>query len=270
MESKGYKSLMMDYLYGEMSTADILEFEKMLDNDAELRQEYNALKAVRDELSHVGDDGSMEAFNISSQVGMNWPLFRKRRIFTLRPIIAVAASLIILMLLGYLTDFAIEADDRGVRIGFFNSAANSMSEEDLKNMIAREMADNTAAINQTIENDRENLNAQLSDFENRLIQKVDAAGKAVNSKQLAQISAQFEKQNVALLQQYFGQATLQQQEYFSAMLTQFNDYLQEQRAEDLNMLQAGLLEIKYDQTRQNIETQEAIAALFTKVNNRQN
>lgn len=259
----------MEYLYSEMSTADKLEFEKLLSEDAGLRKEYNSLKTVRDELALVGDDNSTQAFNVPDQTGINWMGLRRPRTFLLRPIIAIAASLVILMLVGYFTDFALEITNDGFRIGFAESSTARISDEELKNLIALEIAKSNTAVNQLVSDDREKMNARFSEFEDRLLQRVDSTGRAVNKSQFAMLSGQIEERNIELLQQFFNKANIQQQEYFSAMLTQFNEYIQEQREEDLNLLQAGLMEIKYDQTKQKLETQEAIAALFSRVSNRQ-
>jgi hypothetical protein len=79
-----------------------------------------------------------------------------------------------------------------------------------------------------------------------------------------------EDRNGLLLQEYLSQASSQQQAYFKTMLTQFSEYLQDQRVEDLNMIQSELLQLNYTQTQQKIATEEVLAGLITKVNKKQN
>jgi anti-sigma factor RsiW len=60
MDKRQIKLDMMAYLYGELSPDEKRRFEDALDADPELRQEWNALREVRNRLSDLADKEVLE------------------------------------------------------------------------------------------------------------------------------------------------------------------------------------------------------------------
>ena len=94
METQDFNKELLDYLYGEMTAGEKVEFERKISEDADLRREYEDLNSVRQELDKLKDKEVMEPFSTwgrsrsSHWFGSN----SRRRIIVFRPITAVAAS----------------------------------------------------------------------------------------------------------------------------------------------------------------------------------
>ena len=88
----------------------------------------------------------------------------------------------------------------------------------------------------------------------------------VTNEYLQKFFAEAENKNTDLMKEYLKLTTTQQQEYFKTMLTQFNDFMQEQRSEDLTVIRNSLIEIKESQNVQKQETDQVIASILTTVN----
>lgn len=273
METQDYSSDLIDYLYGEMTIAQKKEFEAKMEADQNLRMEFEELKALREELSMLDEKQVMEPFGIWNPSHRGW-LRRSRSLsrIILRPLTTIAAALAILMVVGYLTDFSLTANDEGLKIGFNTSASliaqPSVAMEDIKLLVASEIEKSHAGISEQLTSNQANMDVRLTNLEKAADDPVNKNKDIITEEELSRFLSVVEQQNAELLQQYLNQTSLQQQEYFKTMLTQFNDYLQEQRREDINLLQTGLMEIKYSQTQQKIETDMALANLFTTVSNR--
>jgi hypothetical protein len=273
METQDYSSDLMDYLYGEMTAAQKAEFEAKMNSNEMLRKEFEELKAMREELSILDEKQVMEPSGIWNSSPSGWVGSRRSQSrFISRPITAIAAAIALLMVVGYLTDFSLTVNQQGLQVGFNTSESlitqPSVAMEDIKLLVAREIEKANAGINDQLTSSRENMDVRLSSLEKAIENPENANKDLVSRVELSRFMAGIEQQNTELLQQYLNQASSQQQEYFKTMLTQFNDYLQEQRAEDINMLKAGLMEIQYNQTQQKIETENALTNLFTTVSNR--
>lgn len=269
METQDFNRDLMDYLYGEMTYAQKKEFEAQMATDENLRLEYEALKGVRKELSRLEGTGIMEPTGIWRNGQPGWIDNRTSRSHSfLWSFMAVAASIVMLLIAGYLTSFSLTVNNQGLQIGFQKEEAPALSIEDVKNILAQEIEKNNAGIMTNIHDTQEGIDLRLSNLEKTVENPVYAHNELISKKELDSFFTGVEQQNAALLQQYLNQTSAQQQEYFKTMLTQFNDYLQQQRVEDMNMLQAGLMEIKNSQTQQKIETDMALANLFTTVRNR--
>jgi hypothetical protein len=69
-----------------------------------------------------------------------------------------------------------------------------------------------------------------------------------------------------LLRDYLQSSTELQQEQFKSILVQFSDYMQEQRREDLRMIQRNFVNLKENQDQQKKQTDEVLARILTTVN----
>ena len=78
--------------------------------------------------------------------------------------------------------------------------------------------------------------------------------------------SQVEDRNTGLMKDYLKLTSNQQQEYLKTMLTQFNEFMQEQRKQDLAMVRNNLIELKQSQSEQKQETDQVLASILSTVN----
>lgn len=273
MESKDFNKAIIDYLYGEMDHSEKKEFEQQMGSDPDLIKEINALKSIRRDLNMLEDKEVMEPFSIwgHTRTGRNGSR-NKRKSILLRPVTAIAASLVLLMLVGFATNFSLSLNKEGLHIGFQKAEETgsqpSLTEIDVQRMLSEEIQKNNSKLIASMDGNA--TSSRLAKLEKSIEETKKLNEQIITKDDLNQFFTDMEDRNGLLLQEYLSQASSQQQAYFKTMLTQFSEYLQDQRVEDLNMIQSELLQLNYTQTQQKIATDEVLAGLITKVNKKQN
>lgn len=278
MEKDNLKNDLIAYLYGEMSTEERLNFEREMDSNPELRNEFLELKQVRKGLSQLEDKEVMEPFFLWGRNGAKGrvnPLKRKSLILY-KPIIAVAASLVILLLVGYVTQFSISYQENQLYIGFNHpektQPVNVLSEEQIRSLVRNEIGQNSRRILATMNDTENKVEARFATLESRQQQLSNQKliSNTATDKDLQEYYKQLQQANATLMENYLRNATVQQQEYFQTVMNQFTDYLQDQRKEDLRLIRRNLVNLKENQDQQQQETQLILAALLNNVKNQNN
>jgi len=271
METQDFNKELLDYLYGEMTADEKVEFERKLSEDSDLQKELDALNSVRQELDKLKDKEVMEPFSTwgksrsSGWFGSNY----KRRIIVFRPITAVAASLLILMIVGFITNFSISLNEKGLYLGFENQIGNEsfIGEEDVKALVKKELEKNNTMLLTKLAESENSYNDKFLAMETSVEKALKTHEKgAVTNKDLQEFFASAENKNTELMKNYLKLTTTQQQEYFKTMLTQFNDFMQVQRNDDLTIIRNSLIDLKQSQNIQKKETNQMIASILTSVN----
>lgn len=277
METQDFNKKLMDYIYGEMESAEKKDFEKKLSEDEELRKEFEALDSVRQKLGRLSDKEVMEPFSTwRKQRTQNWFGEQSRRkMIVFRPYAAIAASLVILMILGYLTNFSISINNQGLFLGFNNQVQNteekSLSKDEINALVQNAVDANNEQLQSKIVEAENSYQHKLVTMETSLTNAINAQGRSVVSNEdLQQFFTNAEDKNMELMRDYFKLTTTQQQEYFKTMLTQFNDFVQEQRSEDLTTIANSLLELRQNQQFQKQETDNVLASLISSVKQNKN
>jgi hypothetical protein len=274
MEPKEINQKLMEYLYDEMTASERKEFEKKLAEDAELKKELQELREMREELGTLQDKEVMEPFSIREYPQSIWfGGSGSGKAIWLRPITAIAASLVILMLVGYATDFSISVSKEGMLLGFAGHPSNTeqyLTEGDVTEMLAEALSKNREDIQNSIAQSASTLDSRYDSLKTAFVESQNRNSQVIGRDDLNKFLVNMEQRNAELLEDYLNQSSSQQQEYFKSMLTQFNDYIQEQRAEDLNMIQTDILELEYKQNRQKIVTDEVLAGLLSTVGQNRN
>jgi len=275
MESQDFNKELIEYLYGEMTDAEKKTFEEKLSNDPVMQKELEELKQMRSDLTSLEEKEVMEPFSIWAHNKSNWLKgAKRRRSVVLTPITAIAASLVLVMLVGYVTNFSVSLNEQGFQMSFVEAkdknTQHTITEDDIKRILAQEIEKNNNSIFTTLNEANSALNTRISGLENDFMTSKIAQNQSVSNEDLNKFFVQSQDRNTQLLQNYLNQTSTQQQQYFKTMLTEFNAYLQEQRAQDLNVLQTDILELKYSQTQQKLETDQVLAGLISTVSQDEN
>jgi len=277
MKSDELKNDLIAYLYGEMSTEERLKFEKRMESDPDLKNEFLELKQVRTGLSHMEDKEVMEPFFLwgrNGAAGKSYS-FRRRSMILFKPFVAVAASLVILMLVGYLTGFSVSYQEKGFFIGFNQTGqsqtAEVLSADQIRTLVKNEIEQSNHQILNTLHDSENKMEARFASLETTQ-EKLEnrPAPPVITEKDLKKFYTQLQQTNATLMENYLQNATVQQQEYFQTVMNQFTDYLQAQREEDLRVIRRNLVNLKQDQDQQQQETQQILATLLNNVNNSNN
>ncbi len=271
MENQDFNKELLDYIYGEMSATEQKAFEQKLREDSKLKSEYDELTSVREELGKLEDKEVMEPFSTwGRRKSSSWNGRNKRRLVVFRPITAVAASLLILMVVGYLTGFSVSLNKTGFQVGygkFISSTKEKVfTEDEVKSLLKSEIEKNNSMILARIGSSEQENNSRFASLETSLIQTEELNNqKYATNEDVERFFVSAESKNIESLQKYLATTSAYQQEYFKTMLTQFGEFMQEQRSADLNMIRSSFVEIKQSQNLQKKETEQVIASILTTV-----
>lgn len=277
MDNQDFNRDLLDYLYGEMTPNEKKEFEQKLSESEILQNELRELTTVREKLDSLKDKEVMEPFSTwgKTRSFRRFNASQRRRMIIFRPVTAVAASLVILMLVGYLTNFSISINSNGFQAGFGNQVMsenqNYLSEADVQSLINQEVQRSNKELLARLTEAEEGYSQKISMLETSLksIENKDKSA-PITSEDLQNFFVNAENKNAEIMKEYLKLTSTQQQDYFRTMLTQFNDFYRQQREDDLTLIQTSLLEMQQNQSAQKQETDQAIASLFSTVNQRGN
>ncbi|MCG8310892.1 MAG: hypothetical protein MI975_26120 [Cytophagales bacterium] len=276
METQDFNKDLLDYLYGEMNAGEKKDFEKKLKEDEKLRKELEELTSVRNELETLKDKEVMEPFSTWGRSrSSSWFHAKRRKIIVFKPVTAVAASLLILMLVGYFTNFSVAITDRSVQLGFGDNPAmddrNYFTEEEVHAIVRDELQKSSEKLLAQLADAEQEFNTRLAMLKTELQEASDDKKEdEISRRDLQNFFTNAENKNAEAVKEYLKLTSAQQQEYFKAMFTQFNNFYQQQRDDDLTFIQNSLYEINHKQELQKQETEKAIASLYTSVNQQGN
>ena len=279
MGTEDFNKELITYLYDEMSTEERQQFEIAMENNPELRREFEQLKEMRKGLAQIQDKEVMEPFFLWGKQGSDsWAsMFKRRNLLMFKPFIAVAASLVIVFMVGYLTNFTITYKDQSLYIGFNNSGTvgseTTYTQEQVAELVNEEIAKNNAYIFSKLtetENNMDTRFAALENSQNTQLTPSYAAADVVTRNELDIFLANVRSNNLKVLQTYLQSSSVQQQEYFQAVLTEFSDFVENQREEDLRLIRRSMITLQENQQEQKEETDQILASILTTVNNQNN
>ena len=279
MGTEDFNKELITYLYDEMSTEERQQFEIAMENNPELKREFENLREMRKGLAQIQDKEVMEPFFLwGKQNSDSWAsMFKRKNLLMFKPFIAVAASLVIVLLIGYLTNFTITYQDQSLYIGFNKTNTKGMettySQEQVAAMINAEIAKNNTYIFSKLTETENNIDTRFASLENKQNSQMIpsyAASDVVTKKELDIFLSNVRSNNLKVLQTYLQSSSVQQQDYFQAVLTEFSDYMENQREEDLRLIRRSLITLQENQQTQKEETDQMLASILTTVNDQNN
>lgn len=247
MKTEDWKAKMMDYLYDELNPEDRKAFEEELDQNPDLKEELEAFQNGKQILGNWEDEkvSAPPFFNVyknpeknNSQNGFKWFL-------------SIAASLLILMLAAKFTGMEISNQNGEFRIalGQENQTDNQVDKSEIQQMVTSALTNYEEKLDAERKEDKQEL-------QNYLTQQSKQNKKLINN-----YLTGLQESNTAMMQTYWKESSEQQQVYTEQILTNFADYIQEQRKEDMDYLFAKMELMESDKDLFKIETGQMINSL---------
>ncbi len=267
MDKSEREQRIIDYLYNEMDAQQREDFEKEMGNDEKLKDEVKGLQDVRGMMS----DESFVSSPPQNKEQVPVYLLSDKTASWIRPYLAIAASFALLFVMGYLTNFNIKYNEEGLYVGFNKSSAthDPVSEETIKNLVADMVADQQATYQQQMVQTKDSLEkyyALIASFDQTNNSQKQIPSRSLSSDELQKQLEGWQASNQNMLQNYINAVNTHQQEYMEDALLQFSDYLQDQREQDLLLIQQNMIDLKNYQDRQKQETNEVLAEIIQTVN----
>ncbi|MCV9386225.1 anti-sigma factor family protein [Reichenbachiella ulvae] len=266
MENKNDELLIIDYLYGEMSKEEKLRFEERLQSDQELRNHLDQMSTTSDHLQQVMEEEVVippfliHETRSEDRIGF-W------HSSAVRWTGSVAAAGLILLVAAFALDLRVTQNEGGVLLSFgeVKTTRDDVSRDEVQQWIS-----------EAVDEQNQRTKEELASLESSVMDRVDSSEqnqklalnkamkkqKANNDEMLKLYVAQLNDGNKKMIENFFLVSNKTQKEYMNKVLADYNEFYQNQRAYDLEMIQSnlGMMENNYS-TRQ-MEQENLLANLY--------
>jgi hypothetical protein len=274
MSYKPSESDLMAYLYGELESPEKEAVEKYLFEHPDVQLKMQRLGEMRTVLSEVKDKEVIAP-----------PIFvddRKTRFLWdapyLKTIISVAASLLFVILIVRLAGMTIEYESNELTISFGNTMQaddsalpRSLSTEEVQAMINSSLNRNNDAMKASWKETQDQLNVSINKSLAQNSSKIDQLvreASVASQDQIRQFVSGIQTENLQLVKNYFKLSADEQKQYIESMLVDFSKYLQQQRNDDLQIVQSRLNSLEQNTDVFKQETEQILTSIITTVGNK--
>ncbi|HEY9044531.1 MAG TPA: hypothetical protein VIN08_01485 [Ohtaekwangia sp.] len=264
----------MAYLYGELEGEEKEKMEHYLLSDANARKELERYQQLRKMLGAVEDKEVIAPPIVLGDSGQQRFIWNTP---TFRTIASIAASLLIIMLVGKFTGTQVSLSGNEFKISFGEpkktaipvvESAPSLTATDVQQMINQSLDQNNIAMQASWKETQQKLDqsirSNLASNSGKIDRLVKEASTA-SQEQIRQFVSTLQNQNTEVVKNYFQLSSTEQKKYIENLLVDFAKYLQQQRTDDMQLVQTRLkaLEQNTDIFRQ--ETEQILSSIITTV-----
>ena len=272
MSYKPDEKVLMAYLYDELPMEEKLMVENYLQENPQALNEFQELQNLRKFLSKIEDKEVIAppivVENANQRFFWNAPYFKT--------IASIAASLLILMLVGKFTGLQMNYNNNELRLSFGapvirneqnGVAQTSVTKDEIQQMINSSLQNNNQAMlanwnetqqKQLDESIRKNLAANSTKI-NSLVQQASRA----SQDEIQRYVSSLQNANQEMVKNYFQLTSSEQQKYIEGLLVDFAKYMNQQRTNDLNTLQTRLSSIEQNTSVFKQETEQILASIIS-------
>jgi hypothetical protein len=271
MSYKPDESVLMAYLYDELSGEEKVTVEKYLRENPMAMKELESLRHLQKMLSTIEDKEVIAPPIVVEESKQrflwNAPYFKT--------IVSIAASLLLLMVVGKLLEIQVNYNNNQVSFSYgapvqrITPAISGLTTEEVQQMINSSMQQNNQIVQASLKESQEKLDASISKNlamnstkVNNLVQQASRA----SQDEIRQFVARLQNQNQQLVKDYFQLSTADQQKYIEGLLVDFSKYLQQQRNNDLETIQTRLAGLEQNTTVFKQETEQILASIISNGN----
>jgi hypothetical protein len=262
---------MMAYLYGELEGTEKEKIDQYLLQNPEARKEMDKFQKLRKMMSSVEDKEVIAPPIVIGDANQRF-LWNAPYV---KLISSIAASLLLIMLVGKLTGTQISFANREFKLSFGGGNAqpqiqnpNSLSADDVQQMINSSLAQNNDAMHVSLRESQDKLEASIkqnlamnSGKINNLVRQASTA----SQDQIRLYVASLQENNIQLVKDYFQLTSTEQKKYVEDLLVDFAQYLQQQRNNDLQLVQTQLQSLEQNTNVFKQETEQILAGIITTV-----
>lgn len=271
MSWKPNENDIVDYLYGELAPDILKKFEDYMQQNTEFAREVNDLRLTHEILPTLPDEEVILPVNFTANVAIERAVGTSLK--WLYPL-SIAASIAAILVVGYFTQFSISYGEEGFRMAFNDSVPAqeaSLTKDEINAIIDNRV---NLASNQwgkeitELQTSFTSLLAQNQRITEIEIKRVAATRvqSEIDDEQILAFISQLKEENLKMMQNFYQVSAEDQQQYLRSVLLDFQNYLDNQRQEDLQFIQANMLELKSSSELKQEETDKILANIITTVN----
>lgn len=266
---------LMSYLYGELEGEEKERVARYLAENPAARQSLESMGQIRGMLGAVEDQEVLAPpiFVGESRRRFLWdaPYFKT--------IVSIAASVIIIMLVGIFSGMQLSFKDHEFRLSFGGPVVPAVVEtpavvpagitaQQVQAMIDASMANNNTALEASLQQTERDLEVSirksLAANSGKVDQLVRRASLA-SQDQVKDYVASLRTENMQMVKDYFRMSSGQQKQYVEELLVDFAKYLQQQRTNDLQLVQTRLNSLEQNTSVFRQETEQILTSIISTV-----
>lgn len=265
MSYKPDEGILIAYLYGELEGKEKEEVERYLAETPEARLQMEKLRYTRDLMATVKDKEVIAppfVIDNGKRIGLSSPY--------LRTILAVAASLLVLLVAGKISGAEVTVSGQELRISFGGQSASpkpeTMSEAEVNELIDARLAQNNAALQDDWQRSRAALDVTIKENLAKNSSRIDQLVKKMSSASEQQISgyvATLQAENMQMIKEYYKLTSEEQKQHLEDLLVDFAKYLQQQRSDDLMIMEARMNDLQQNTDLFRLETEQILSGIIS-------
>jgi hypothetical protein len=270
MNWKPNETDIVDYLYGGLAPDILSKFEEYMQQNTSFAKEVNDLRLTQGLLPKLPDEEVILPVNFTTNTVNERAATSRKWLYPL----SIAASIAAILVVGYFTQFNISYGEGGFRMAFNDAVPAqevSLTKDEINAIIdnrvnlasnqwGKEIAEMQTNFTSLLEQNQRITESEI----NRL-----AATKTkseIDDEQILAFISQLKEENLKMMQIFYQASADDQQIYLRNVLLDFQNYLDNQRQEDLQFIQANMLELKSSSELKQEETDKILANIITTVN----
>lgn len=248
MKYKPTEETLMAYLYGELDEDQSGLVERYLEEHPEEKQKLKELSDTRLIFNELEDE------ELPGQLAFMAPVKNEEWLYW-RKYVAIAASLLLMLTFGWITEFKINYDEDGLYLGY-GEIRKGISEETIADMIFENNVSLAAYLDNNMRISQDSLNLKIE------------AVQANNSNEII-IQNIFDQEKNALINQMVNLNDKLSGDYrdlLRQLVVNFSNNIESQRIEDLRSIQAAFTDLEDATIGRQFQLENAFADLEEKVN----
>lgn len=264
----------MAYLYNEMESPEKEKFERYLLENPEAQKNLAGFQRLSHMMGAVKDKEVIAPPIVIGDMnpGFNW------NAPYLKTILSIAASLILIILVGRIAGIQASFAGNEFKLSFGTPAtqqqvktetpASSLTAQEVQTMINSSLNQNNIAMQTNWKQTQDKLDASVrtnlavnSAKINELVREASTA----SQDQIRQFVAGMQSQNSQVMKDYFQLTSTEQKKYIENLLVDFSKYLQQQRTDDLQLVQSRLNNLEQNTDMFKQETEQILSSIITSV-----
>jgi hypothetical protein len=258
---------LISYLYGESNAEERVEVEKyFMENPSELVK-YKELLFVKETMGRVVDK---EVIAPPLFMSDEKPAIRLWNSGFIRFSIGIAAALVIVMFGAKLMGVQMNYSGNEFTMSFgepvVKEADSGVSPNEVQDMINTALHKNNQAVQASWEDSQSRMHEELkmnSQLTTKKINEINQAAALESQEQIRRFIQNLQVENSQTLQNYIQLSTADQKQYIESLLVDFSKYMQEQRNQDWNIMNARLNTLEEDNSLFRQEAGEILTSLIT-------
>lgn len=262
---------MISWMYGELDETERLKVEAFFNENPDELKRMQQMQSVRSVMSSIRDKEVIAPPFIQDDQSRTVPIWNTT---SFRIALSIAASFILIIVAARLVGMEVSYANRELRISFGAPVVREVTvpvNEGLSQKEVQEM------INTSLQVSEARVGEQLTSAQQRLDRTVQRAlasapkgidtlvlqASRASELQLRAFVTSLREENLQMMKQYLDLSSSEQRVYMEGLLVDFSKWQQEQRNQDLQILQTQVNSIERNTNQLKEETEQILASIIS-------